>query len=126
MTAGDPRVQRARKAVTHWAGEPKWHDLVRDLLAVVDEQQPELDRLQRWKGEAIPVMLGLQDLGRALDIPLGTRITGEVAAKKAAALVAERDRLLIEMDDQRARTRHAEIERDEMRGRMVSRWIEDA
>lgn len=36
----------------------------------------EVNRLQRWKDEAMPVMDGLQELGRALDIPLGHSITG--------------------------------------------------
>lgn len=42
---------------------------VRELLA-------EVDQLARWKNEAMPVMDGLQELGRALDIPLGHSITG--------------------------------------------------
>lgn len=44
------------------------HD-VRELLA-------EVETLTRWKNEAMPVMDGLQELGRALDIPLGHSITG--------------------------------------------------
>ena len=36
----------------------------------------QLRILRRWKREAIPVMLGIQDIGRALDLPLGTNITG--------------------------------------------------
>lgn len=45
----------------------------------------EVDRLRGWKAEALPVMAGLQDLGRALDLPLGEQITGP------AALEAVRD-----------------------------------
>jgi hypothetical protein len=53
----------------------------------------ERDQLRRWKAEAAPVLIGLQDLGKALGVPLGTRITGQTAAEQAAALVAERDLL---------------------------------
>lgn len=52
--------------------------------ALVDE----VERLRRWKSEALPVMAGLQDLGEALGVGLGERITGEAAAEKARALVA--------------------------------------
>ena len=54
----------------------------------------EVDKLQRWKDEALPVIFGLQDLGRALDIPLGHSITGPEAAEKARTLRAERDAAL--------------------------------
>jgi hypothetical protein len=58
------------------------------------------DRLaaaEQWKAEALPVMAGLQDLGRALDLPLGASITGPQAAEAATALregkaAAERER----------------------------------
>jgi hypothetical protein len=48
----------------------------------------EVTRLRRWKEEATEVILGLQDLGRALGLPLGERITGESAAEAAEALTA--------------------------------------
>lgn len=38
-----------------------------------------LTDLLRWKAEALPVLDGLQELGRALDLPLGIRITGPQA-----------------------------------------------
>lgn len=43
--------------------------------------QQEVDHLRRWKSEASEVMMGLQDLGRALGIPPGERITGPLALK---------------------------------------------
>lgn len=58
---------------------PKVDVMAVDLLA-------EVDRLARWKAEATEVMLGLQDLGRALNLPLGERVTGPAA-------LAEIDRL---------------------------------
>ena len=47
--------------------------------------------LRAWKDEALPVMAGLQDLGRILGVRLGTSITGESAAQAARALVARAD-----------------------------------
>lgn len=38
-----------------------------------------VDNLQRWKDEAMQVIDGLQELGRALDIQPGQRITGPAA-----------------------------------------------
>ena len=49
----------------------------------------EVERLRRWKAEALPVMDGLQELGEALDLPLGTRITGAEAVAAVKALVAD-------------------------------------
>lgn len=50
----------------------------------------EVDRLARWKDEAMPVMDGLQDLGRALDLPLGERTTGPAALAAVESLLADR------------------------------------
>ena len=63
-----------------------------EAIARAARAEAEVARLQQWKDEAAPVMTGLQDLGRALGIPLGTRITGEVAAEKAAELRATEER----------------------------------
>jgi hypothetical protein len=49
----------------------------------------DLGKLRRWKAEALPVLAGLQELGEALGLPLGTRITGQEAAKAAERLEAE-------------------------------------
>lgn len=51
----------------------------------------EVEQLRRWKAEASEVILGLQDLGRALGIPLGERITGPVATEAAKRLTARAD-----------------------------------
>ena len=63
------------------------------LLAHLDALTAERDALARWKSEAMPVMDGLQELGKALGIPLGHRITGPDALASVDALTAERDRL---------------------------------
>lgn len=61
---------------------------LRGILAEVDlahlpvqleEARAEAASLARWKEEAMPVMDGLQELGKALHIPLGQRITGPAA-----------------------------------------------
>lgn len=48
--------------------------------------EAELTQLRRWKQEATEVILGLQDLGRALGLPLGEQITGRVATETAKQL----------------------------------------
>lgn len=58
------------------------------LAEVEGSLTAERDELRRWKEEALPVLSGLQNLGRALDVPLGERITGNVAAKRAEELAA--------------------------------------
>lgn len=56
-----------------------------------DELRAEVERLRQWKSEASEVLIGLQDVGKALRLPLGFRITGEDAAEAARRLVADRD-----------------------------------
>ena len=46
----------------------------------------EVERLTRWKSEALPVLDGLQELGKALGLPLGERITGPAALAAVEAL----------------------------------------
>lgn len=53
----------------------------------------EVERLRRWKAEAISLFDGLQDLGRALGLPLGTLITGPDAVEAAVGLSGEVARL---------------------------------
>lgn len=47
----------------------------------------EIAALTRWKDEALPVIDGLQELGRALDLPLGVRITGPAALEAVRKLI---------------------------------------
>ena len=58
--------------------------------AVIIEQ---VERLERWKAEALPIMDGLQELGKALGLGLGVQITGPAALAEVARLTAERDAL---------------------------------
>ena len=57
-----------------------------------DRLKSERDRLQVWKDEASPILMGLQDLGRALGLPLGASITGPMAVAAASAMRAELQR----------------------------------
>lgn len=68
---------------------------LRGILAEVDlahlpvqleEARAEVASLARWKEEAMPVMDGLQELGKALRIPLGQRITGPAALEAVQKL----------------------------------------
>ena len=83
---------------------------------VCRETARERDELRRWKAEALPVLDGLQELGKALGLPLGSRITGTEALAAVERLTRERDddrrvadiavdqkrRLLRERDEARA------------------------
>jgi len=48
----------------------------------------EVDRLTRWRTEMLEVLRGLQELGKALGLPLGEQITGQAAV---VALQDERE-----------------------------------
>lgn len=50
--------------------------------------QAEVEQLRRWKAEASSLFDGIQDLGRALGLPLGAAITGPDAVKAADELHA--------------------------------------
>ena len=51
----------------------------------------EVKRLEAWKREAVTVMGGLQELGKALGLPLGEQVTGPEALAKAKELKESRD-----------------------------------
>lgn len=61
---------------------------VEALQRLIRSLKDERDELSQWKAEALPVLAGLQDLGHALGVPLGQRITGDVAAHRAKELRA--------------------------------------
>lgn len=54
-----------------------------------------MERLRAWKQEAMKLFDGLQDLGRALDLPLGVLVTGPLAIEAANRLRAERDAAVV-------------------------------
>ena len=51
----------------------------------------QVESLERWKVEAIEVMSGLRELGRALGLGLGVQITGPAALAEVERLTAERE-----------------------------------
>ena len=69
---------------------------------VCREAHAEVERLRRWKAEALPVLDGLQELGDVLRLPLGSQITGPEALTAAARLTRERDELRAEVERLRA------------------------
>ena len=67
------------------------------FIAAAREDVPwlvsEVERLERWKAEALEVISGLQELGKALGLRPGVQITGPAALAEVARLTAERDAL---------------------------------
>ena len=53
----------------------------------------QVESLERWKVEALEVMSGLRELGKALGLRLGVQITGPAALAEVERLTAERDAL---------------------------------
>lgn len=59
---------------------------ITDSVCDVPRLLAEIERLTNWKASALTVMDGLQELGQALGLPLGERITGPLARAAAEAL----------------------------------------
>ena len=101
-----------------------WADA--EFIAAAREDVPwlvsEVERLERWKAEALEVMSGLQELGKALGLGLGVQITGPAALAEVARLTAERDALAATvarveaLAGQQAITCHATNRWDDERG----------
>lgn len=64
------------------------HPTSREVLTALAD---EVERLRKWKAEAIEVMDGLQEVGNALGVSPGKRITARETVDKALDLAAERD-----------------------------------
>ena len=107
------RVEAAARCVHPWdPGCVSWDDWRTDIataaLAAADAVDDRaalvagVNRLRAWKAEALPVMDGLQELGDALGISLGQRITGAEAKVAVETLVAQRDEALAEVERIRA------------------------
>ena len=62
-----------------------------------EKAEAEVERLARWKAEALSALAGLQELGKALGLPLGEQITGPKAAEEAAALLARAEKAEAEL-----------------------------
>ena len=74
-------------------------DRLAEIKARAEDATPEdvpwlvdqVESLERWKFEAIEVMSGLRELGKALGLGLGVQITGPAALAEVARLTAERE-----------------------------------
>jgi hypothetical protein len=101
-------VLDALHAAHHRPGSITMMDLAESMSEAIEEHlaerlevvttraesaEAERDQLRRWKDEALPVIAGLQELGRALGLRLGVTITGPEGVKAAEELRAERDDL---------------------------------
>lgn len=62
----------------------------------------QFERLRAWKAEALPVIAGLQEVGRALGTPLGQQITARATVDLALDLRNQRDEARAEADRLRA------------------------
>lgn len=56
------------------------------VMAKLRDHKRRAESAEQWKTEALPVIDGLQELGAALGIPLGKRITGPDALAAVKAL----------------------------------------
>ena len=79
-----------------WQPSRAGGDDMRELAERAEKAEAERDALAAWKAGALPVLDGLQELGRALGLPLGERITGPNAVASAEQIKAERDALRAE------------------------------
>lgn len=48
-------------------------------MTVALDRKTEIENLERWKAEMLPVLEGMQELGKALNLPLGAQISGPAA-----------------------------------------------
>lgn len=78
------------------------------LAEVETSLAAERDELRRWKDEVLPVLTGLQELGRELGVPIGHCITGEEALERAKELRAAAALAEAERDDLAARVARVE------------------
>ena len=83
---------RAEAKLAEW---PDFHRDVRSPLSAAETLRiiEQVESLERWKFEAIEVMSGLRELGKALGLGLGVQITGPAALAEVERLTAERDAL---------------------------------
>lgn len=66
-------------------------DRLKTATQAVPDLLAEIERLQNWKDGAVEVIAGLQEVGRALGVDLGERITSRTTVDRALDLRNERD-----------------------------------
>lgn len=98
-------------------------DLVLASLAPMREaERQEVEDLRRWKTEGLEVMRGLQEVGRALGVGLGQRITARATVDRALDLCNERDAAVAEAE--RLRESIAAERQEAARAAAERAWIE--
>lgn len=90
LTDEDLDAMRARGDSLVAPGSAELPDAALAVLADHDILIAEVRRLRQWKADALPVLDGLRELGRALDLPIGQRITGPAALKAVERLREQR------------------------------------
>lgn len=83
-------LSRVRCLVDDLSDIPGTAEFIAHARTDVPALVAEVRRLRRWKAEALPILDGLQDLGRALDLPIGERITGPAALDAVERLREQR------------------------------------
>lgn len=83
----EAEIERLTDLCDEFRKREESQDRIRERLTA------EVERLERWKAEALEVMSGLRELGRALGLGLGVQITGPAALAEVARLTDERDAL---------------------------------
>lgn len=75
----------------------------------VDELRAEVERLRQWKAQATEIILDLQDLGKALHLPLGASITGTAATEAVKRLTARAEAAEAEAQELRERLGRVQV-----------------
>ena len=83
----EAEVERLTDLCGEFRKREESQDCIRERLTA------EVERLERWKFEALEVMSGLRELGKALGLGLGVQITGPAALAEVTRLTVERDAL---------------------------------
>lgn len=85
---GDSWMQTSWEVASGWVQDRL---RVAALNRALRERDAKNERLRAWKAETMEVMAGFQDVGNALGVPLGHRITARAAVDKALDLRNQRD-----------------------------------
>ena len=90
VTLTDEEWSEYQQIPEHGYSHRFWLESVftRKFAAREQALRDEIARLSRWKEEALPVLDGLQEIGRALGLPLGERITDPAALVAIERLIA--------------------------------------
>ena len=82
----------------------------------------QVESLERWKVEALEVMSGLRELGKALGLGLGVQITGPAALAEVTRLTAERDALAAAHARESEKVWNVEEVMDDIEGSDPTTW----